>query len=132
MFYQKYARWPGSMDSALATDQEEVFQLLRTLCTDQYLIDDNLLEPRIPVVKEEDKMSTEDGESNEAASAVLVRRAHAQEIVRYGGCELHTISALIGGIAAQEAVKVIAHQFVPINHTYVYNGIASCGATYTL
>jgi len=63
---------------------------------------------------------------------VLVRRAHAQEIVRYGGIELHNISALIGGIAAQEAVKVITHQFVPLNNTYVYNGIACCGATYSL
>lgn len=57
---------------------------------------------------------------------------HAKEIVRYGGGELHTISALIGGVAAQEAVKIITHQYVPMNNTYIYNGIVGCGDTYQL
>lgn len=59
-------------------------------------------------------------------------RDHAQEIVRYGGCELHTISSLIGGIAAQEAVKIISHQYIPLNNTFIYNGIVGCGDTYNL
>ena len=59
-------------------------------------------------------------------------RSHAQEIVRYGGGELHTISALIGGIAAQEAVKIVTHQYIPLNNTFVYNGIVGCGDTYNL
>jgi NEDD8-activating enzyme E1 regulatory subunit len=57
---------------------------------------------------------------------------HAKEIVRYGGGELHTISALIGGVAAQEAVKIVTHQYVPMDNTYIYNGIVGSGDTYQL
>ncbi|EER17702.1 NEDD8-activating enzyme E1 regulatory subunit, putative [Perkinsus marinus ATCC 50983] len=47
----------------------------------------------------------------------------AQELCRYEGCELHTISAVIGGVAAQEGVKLLTHQFVPLDNTFVFNGI---------
>ena len=61
-----------------------------------------------------------------------VSRDHAQEIVRYGGSELHNISALIGGVAAQEAVKIITHQYIPLNNTFIYNGVVGCADTYEL
>jgi amyloid beta precursor protein binding protein 1 len=83
-------------------------------------------------------MVVEDAEDAEGEAEVdplgdvLVRRAHAVEITRYGGRELHNISALLGGVAAQEAVKVITRQFVPLDNTYVFNGIACCGGTYAL
>ena len=75
-----------------------------------------------------------DGEANGSGGeeGPLLRRAHAQEVTRYGGAELHTTSALIGGVAAQEAVKVLTHQYVPLDNTYIFNGIASCAATYKL
>jgi NEDD8-activating enzyme E1 regulatory subunit len=46
---------------------------------------------------------------------------------RYGASELHTTASLIGGIAAQEAVKLITTQYMPLNNTYIYNGIAGVG-----
>lgn len=46
---------------------------------------------------------------------------------RYGASELHATASLIGGIAAQEAVKLITTQYMPLNNTYVYNGIAGVG-----
>ena len=51
---------------------------------------------------------------------------------RYGGAELHTVSAILGGIASQEAVKLITHQFVPVNNTFVYNGINGTTAALTV
>ena len=48
---------------------------------------------------------------------------------RYGAGELHATAALIGGIVAQEAVKLITHQYTPLNNTYVWNGIAGIGGT---
>jgi NEDD8-activating enzyme E1 regulatory subunit len=54
----------------------------------------------------------------------------AQELVRYGQAEIHTIASLIGGVASQEAVKIITGQYVPLNNTYVYNGIASVAGVY--
>jgi len=52
--------------------------------------------------------------------------------VRYGGSEVHTIAALVGGVAAQEVVKVVTHQFEIADNTYLYNGISSASATMSL
>ncbi|GMF51577.1 unnamed protein product [Phytophthora fragariaefolia] len=57
---------------------------------------------------------------------------HALEMTRSCEVELHNVAALIGGVAAQEAVKLITHQFEPLNHTYVFNGISGVAATYQL
>lgn len=46
--------------------------------------------------------------------------------------ELHSISAFMGGMAAQEAVKIITHLWVPANNTIVYNGIAGTVLTMEL
>jgi NEDD8-activating enzyme E1 regulatory subunit len=46
--------------------------------------------------------------------------------------ELHNIAALMGGVASQEAVKIITHQFLPLNHTYVFNGISGHAGTYAV
>lgn len=54
----------------------------------------------------------------------------AQELARYGQAEIHNISSLVGGVASQEAVKIITGQYVPLNNTYVYNGIASVAGVY--
>ena len=45
------------------------------------------------------------------------------EIVRYGASELHLVAAIMGGMAAQEAIKLITAQFVPLKGTLVYNGM---------
>lgn len=69
------------------------------------------------------------------------------EMCRFGGAELHVVGAIIGGIASQEAIKVIifhpivniesrfsdltnfhsmqliTQQFVPLQGTYIFNGI---------
>lgn len=33
------------------------------------------------------------------------------------------------GSAAQEVIKLITHQFVPFNNTYIYNGSTGCSIT---
>jgi len=48
--------------------------------------------------------------------------------VRYGGCEPQTVAALIGGVAAQEAVKLLTHQYLPLDNTYIFNGINGTAA----
>jgi len=47
------------------------------------------------------------------------------EMVRAGGAELHNIAALTGGLVAQEVIKVITRQYVPVDNTCVFDGIAS-------
>lgn len=71
-------------------------------------------------------------EYGQAECPEQLTRDHAKEIVRYGAGELHSVSALIGGVAAQEAVKIITHQYVPMDNTYIYNGIVGSGDTYQL
>ena len=59
-----------------------------------------------------------------------ITRRHAEELARFGGGQLHCTAAFIGGVAAQEIVKIITHQYIPLNNCYIFNGIASCGATF--
>lgn len=49
----------------------------------------------------------------------------AQELRRAEGGELHNISSLTGGLVAQEALKVLTRQYVPLDNTCVFDGIGS-------
>ncbi len=51
---------------------------------------------------------------------------------RYGATELHSVAALMGGVAAQEVIKVITCQFVPINNTFLYNAMKQTSKTVQL
>jgi amyloid beta precursor protein binding protein 1 len=46
-----------------------------------------------------------------------------KEICRYSDSKLHTIAAYLGGVASQEAIKMLIKQYTPFNHTLVYDGI---------
>jgi len=130
LFYNKYARWPGESDNALEADQLELFKEMRILCTEHLQLDPTLLGWNESI----DSIRANDYYHNDACITgnELFSKDHAMEMVRYGGIELHNISALIGGIAAQEAIKIVTHQFVPLKSTYIFNGIAACGSTYDL
>jgi hypothetical protein len=47
---------------------------------------------------------------------------------RYGGSELHSVAAAVGGIGAQEVTKVLLRQFVPAGGTFVFNGVTGKSA----
>ncbi|KAI4180349.1 MAG: hypothetical protein LQ348_005213 [Seirophora lacunosa] len=53
-----------------------------------------------------------------------------EEFVRAAGAELHNISALTGGMVAQEVIKVVTKQYVPVDNTCVFDGIASKSACF--
>jgi amyloid beta precursor protein binding protein 1 len=52
------------------------------------------------------------------------------ELTRYANAEIHTVASVVGGVASQEAVKIITGQYTPLNNTYVYNGIVSVAGVY--
>lgn len=56
----------------------------------------------------------------------------AHELCRYGGAEIHTVSAFMGGCIAQEIIKLITKQYIPINNTLIYNAITSETAVFKL
>lgn len=55
-----------------------------------------------------------------------------QELRRTEGGELHNISALVGGLVAQEALKVITRQYVPLDNTCIFDGVHSRTEMYKL
>ncbi|XP_033897685.2 NEDD8-activating enzyme E1 regulatory subunit-like [Acipenser ruthenus] len=64
--------------------------------------------------------------------AVNVKHDYIHEFCRYGAVEPHPVASFVGGSAAQEAIKIITHQFVPFNNTFIYNAMAQTSATFQL
>jgi len=46
-----------------------------------------------------------------------------EEVKRAQGAELHNISSVTGGMVAQEAIKLLTRQYLPVEGTCVYDGI---------
>lgn len=55
-----------------------------------------------------------------------------EELRRAEGGELHNISSLTGGLVAQEALKVLTRQYVPLDNTCVFDGARSRSEMYRL
>lgn len=52
--------------------------------------------------------------------------------LRANGAQLHNTGAVIGGVASQEVIKLITHQYVPLNNTFIWNGLKGVTATLEL
>lgn len=48
-----------------------------------------------------------------------------QEIVRANGAELHNVASLTGGLVAQEVIKVVTKQYVPVDNSCMFDAITS-------
>lgn len=59
-----------------------------------------------------------------AAGNERVQKA-AEEVARATGGELHNTSAVMGGMVAQEIIKIITKQYIPIENTCIFDGIES-------
>lgn len=62
----------------------------------------------------------------------IVKDDFIHEMCRYGASEVHSVAAYIGGCAAQEVIKLITSQYVPINNTHIYNAITATSGTFML
>ena len=51
--------------------------------------------------------------------------AAAREVARAEGGELHNIAALTGGMVAQEMIKIVTKQYIPIDNTCIFDGNSS-------
>jgi amyloid beta precursor protein binding protein 1 len=110
-FYQKFNRYPGEFPlsiNEMDTDQR------------QLEIDLNDLKQIGKQLINSDKQQGP------------IRENILEELCRYGASELHSISAFIGGCCAQEAIKLITHQYVPIDHVLVYNSIRQSTSVFKL
>ena len=117
-FYQQHGRYPGVLaaaskeeDESYQRDIEPLHKLLLEMVRKYGLQDTELLQSTI--------LKGNDG-----------NRDFCAELTRYGNAEIHNIASVVGGVASQEAVKLITGQYVPLNNTFVYNGISSMAAVY--
>jgi amyloid beta precursor protein binding protein 1 len=111
-FYDRHGHYPGKHDQELAleADANEVYGCMVRIADGMGLAESDLIkEHLLDAVRGKDL---------------------AREVVRYDEAEIHNVAAVVGGVASQEAVKLITGQYIPINDTYVYNGIASTAGVY--
>ncbi|KAL8931687.1 MAG: hypothetical protein Q9216_007109 [Gyalolechia sp. 2 TL-2023] len=75
-----------------------------------------------------------DNDDQYPPSEIIIARVTPilEELVRADGAELHNISALTGGMVAQEAIKILTKQYVPMDNTCVFDGIASRSAVFRI
>jgi len=52
--------------------------------------------------------------------------------IRAGGGELHNIASLMGGLVAQEAIKLITRQYIPSDNTCIFDGVTSSSNVWAL
>ena len=98
---------PGNEDAELDNDQNRMTGIAHKI------MDDLINEAGTRI---EDPEYTE---AKDKISAICV------EMVRAGGGELHNIASLTGGMVAQEVIKVITKQYIPVDNTCLFDGIAS-------
>ena len=98
-FYSLFKAYPGAGDNSLASDVSQLKTLVLTQLQRWGLTD--------CVIKDE----------------------HVVEFCRYGAAELHSVAAYVGGVAAQEVIKILTHQYVPVCNTYIYNAASSTSVT---
>ena len=55
-----------------------------------------------------------------------------KEFERAEGAELHNIAALTGGMVAQEVIKVVTRQYVPVDNACVFDGVGSKSAVFRM
>lgn len=48
---------------------------------------------------------------------------YVKEMLRFSDSKLHNVSAFLGGVASQEAIKLIIKQYTSMNHTLIYDGV---------
>ncbi|KAH8194927.1 hypothetical protein TruAng_010912 [Truncatella angustata] len=77
-----------------------------------------------PTASADEVLANINGKLPGAADDMRVKQA-AQEVARAGGGELHDLSAVVGGMVAQEAIKIITKQYIPIDNTCIFDGISS-------
>lgn len=111
-FYDRHHHYPGKHDQELAleADANEVYKCMLEIASSLGLKDCDFIKEQL--------LDQEKGKDL------------AREVVRYDEGEIHNIAAVVGGVASQEAVKLITGQYVPFDDTYVYNGIASTAGVY--
>jgi len=57
---------------------------------------------------------------------------YLKELCRFGGSQIHNTCAFVGGVAAQEIIKLVTRQWHPVDNTYIYNGITGTSTLFAV
>lgn len=57
--------------------------------------------------------------------SVSIDEKYFYEMVRFSDTQVHTVSAFLGGVASQEAIKILIKQYTIFNDTFIYDGVHS-------
>ncbi|KAL7749205.1 hypothetical protein RI367_005357 [Sorochytrium milnesiophthora] len=107
-FYSEHKRMPDCFSSASTTGEHP---------------DD--VDTDVPALKSCVRQVLQQMDLAAAASTASAVDDWVQEFTRASSAELHNIAALIGGITAQEVIKIITRQYTPMCSTMLFNGIKS-------
>uniref|UniRef100_A0A1I7YAJ1 NEDD8-activating enzyme E1 regulatory subunit n=1 Tax=Steinernema glaseri TaxID=37863 RepID=A0A1I7YAJ1_9BILA len=103
-FYMEKRRYPGTNGVPVNMDKSDLNRFLQEIISESH-----------------------QNETLTKRAAALFPSLASEEICRYGGSELHVIASLMGGVVAQEAIKLVTHQCIP-SQGYVYDGHSQQGA----
>ncbi|KAL7056626.1 hypothetical protein AAHC03_021015 [Spirometra sp. Aus1] len=129
-FVTEEGRWPGSVNhcsgAATTAGRAEKVARLRdgenageAAARGDALTADQLVEMDLPLLRAHvNRILRASGLAINSVSDDYI-----YEMCRFGGGEVHSIAAFMGGIAAQEVIKLATHQFVPLSQPLIYNGI---------
>ncbi|KAF9998797.1 NEDD8-activating enzyme E1 regulatory subunit [Modicella reniformis] len=54
------------------------------------------------------------------------------EICRYGNGSIHNTASFMGGVVSQEVIKLITHQYTPMDNTFIFDGVRSVSAVFAV
>lgn len=87
------------------------------------LTDPDSLLPILLALENDDRVQLEKMIANSDKVDFEAINSAFAEVDRVGRRELHNISSLTGGMVAQEAIKIITRQYVPVDNTCIFDGI---------
>ncbi|ORY94432.1 hypothetical protein BCR43DRAFT_460079 [Syncephalastrum racemosum] len=109
-FFKELGHYPGAKPESAIDDVEPLKTQMRYVLHDSGIADDEA----------STWLETED-----------CQRA-IQNFIRFANKEVPNIAALAGGLVSQEVIKLITHQYTPINNTCIFNGITSTSSVLEL
>ncbi|TKR78323.1 hypothetical protein L596_019146 [Steinernema carpocapsae] len=122
-FYVEKNRYPGTNDVPIDIDKTDLNRRLQGIIVNSQQNHTNSSDPKHETMECSFTGNVENKDSS------LVKRASTlfpmiavEEVCRYGASEPHILASLIGGAVAQEAIKLVTHQNVPLDNTLVFDG----------
>jgi len=122
-FQAEYNSYPGEFDDQVEPDIVKL-KVLSFFCTYDVIIALQLFYNHIILQTCLTKLLSEWG------CGPLAKDDYVHELCRFGGAELHSVSAYLGALAAHETIKLITNQYKPVHNTFIHDAVTSNSGTF--